>query len=569
MKNILFFIHYNKYNLLLDYVVFLLEHLDKIYDKIVFISRSMIPGERQDLLSNLCYKTIYEYNSHDYLAWKNALLAETWENLSGYDTLTLMNDAWFGPIFELNRLFEKPDADFWDLAGLFEIQKNQKTTKKPAPEYIQNHFVCFKQNVIQSSAFRIFWDNVKPKKKNGNSVQKYKTRLDSALIRAGFKHSFFYDAEFSGSDPEFVIKHKIPFIDINTFLHHRIPYHVIQLMENNTNYPLSLVKEYFFKMYPPNTSLSIYDGCIAPSQNNTREKELQKIAVHLHVYYLDIFERYIGYFNDWNFKFDLYITTDSFSKKQKIEEYTKTYLKNNQSTEIIVNENRGRDVLPWLMLSDKLAKYDIAGHFHTKKTLHEETWLGLVWQKELFNMLLVRSDDIIDAFYNDPDVGIIIPDVPACFHAQPYIFLDEGALKKALNKLWTRMRCKKSIHFDRLLAFVMSFGNMFWYRPAALKPLFDLNLSREDFPNEPIPGNSIAHCIERITAYVAWDSGYDYRIVQCGKPLYNGLLDNAAINRYAFNVRNTIPNRTARILFYFPKLLKGLLVNLIKIRHAS
>ena len=52
-------------------------------------------------------------------------------------------------------------------------------------------------------------------------------------------------------------------------------------------------------------------------------------------------------------------------------------------------------------------------------------------------------------------------------------------------------------------------GTMFWFRPAALKPLFDHDWTWEEFPPEPnnIDG-TVLHAIERAYGYVAQASGY-------------------------------------------------------------
>jgi lipopolysaccharide biosynthesis protein len=38
---------------------------------------------------------------------------------------------------------------------------------------------------------------------------------------------------------------------------------------------------------------------------------------------------------------------------------------------------------------------------------------------------------------------------------------------------------------------ILPIGNMFGYRPAALKPLFSLQLSPKDIPQKPLPAETI------------------------------------------------------------------------------
>ena len=66
-----------------------------------------------------------------------------------------------------------------------------------------------------------------------------------------------------------------------------------------------------------------------------------------------------------------------------------------------------------------------------------------------------------------------------------------------------------SVPIDESRAPIAPLGTMFWFRPAALKPLFDHDWQWEDFPPEPnnIDG-TILHAIERAYGYVAQASGY-------------------------------------------------------------
>jgi lipopolysaccharide biosynthesis protein len=52
-------------------------------------------------------------------------------------------------------------------------------------------------------------------------------------------------------------------------------------------------------------------------------------------------------------------------------------------------------------------------------------------------------------------------------------------------------------------------GSMFWARTAALRPLFELGLSWDDYPEEPVPyDGSLLHAIERILPFVAESAGF-------------------------------------------------------------
>ncbi len=58
-------------------------------------------------------------------------------------------------------------------------------------------------------------------------------------------------------------------------------------------------------------------------------------------------------------------------------------------------------------------------------------------------------------------------------------------------------------------------GNMFAARPAALKPLLDLDLQWDDYPAEPVPDDgTVLHGLERILPLVVRKAGYVARAVR-------------------------------------------------------
>jgi len=192
-----------------------------------------------------------------------------------------------------------------------------------------------------------------------------------------------------------------------------------------------------------------------------------KIAVHLHVFYVDIFRNYIAYFDKFKFSFDLFITTDTRDKKEEIEQYLKSFKTWEALKEIIITDNLGRDIIPWISISGNLKDYDVAGHFHTRKSPREDNWTGVVWQQDIFETLLENAGQIMDCFYTDKSLGIVIPDIPRYFsYIAPLDYKFKAILKKDIQKLWRRMNCKKALAPADSLIFIMPVGTMFWYRPA-------------------------------------------------------------------------------------------------------
>lgn len=122
-------------------------------------------------------------------------------------------------------------------------------------------------------------------------------------------------------------------------------------------------------------------------------------------------DEFLTAFEDWNFHYDLFITTDSDIKRKEIKEILQ---RKGKTADIRVTGNRGRDIYPMLLLKDKLSQYDYIGHFHTKKSKEADFWAGESWRKELIDMLVKPADSILSAFETD-DIGIIIADIPSFF----------------------------------------------------------------------------------------------------------------------------------------------------------
>lgn len=176
-------------------------------------------------------------------------------------------------------------------------------------------------------------------------------------------------------------------------------------------------------------------------------------------------------------------------------------------------ENRGRDVAPWLVSTKQFQdNYTLFCHIHAKESFQYGPGEGDRWRRYLFDNLIDReaSQDIIWMFQQDDTLGCVfsaiyktISDIHRNFHIPvDGEFNEKSIINELLKKMGYNFEYCRS---DNLFCM----GTMMWYRPKALKPLFDLNLKYSDFPPEPVGvGGTIAHAIERLPAFVARTNGY-------------------------------------------------------------
>ncbi len=191
--------------------------------------------------------------------------------------------------------------------------------------------------------------------------------------------------------------------------------------------------------------------------------------------------------------------------------------------EILVCENRGRDILPFLKAAMKLANdgIEFALKLHTKRSSHMKH--GSTWRHELINRLISspRSRQISDALLQDPTLGLVVPE-GHLLSTHDYM----GANLSDTQYLLRRMGYPASFrHGDKFPS-----GSMFWFRPAALRPLLECHLLESEFEEEAgqLDG-TLAHAIERVFGVCTHLAGFHVATAAsiCGEPAPSS-------NRYHF-----------------------------------
>jgi lipopolysaccharide biosynthesis protein len=172
------------------------------------------------------------------------------------------------------------------------------------------------------------------------------------------------------------------------------------------------------------------------------------------------------------------------------------------SAEIEVFENRGRDILPFLHVANRLLDEGVTTvlKLHGKRSTHRQD--GETWRRELLDKLLApeRAGRIEAAFRDDQTLGLV--------HAEGHLqLLDNywGAnqanvdyLTRRLGIETTQAKCNNFIP-----------GSMFWLCPAALRLLLDAHLDVAEFEIETgqLDG-TLAHAVERVFSLAANASGF-------------------------------------------------------------
>ncbi len=527
MKRLLLYVHFNKFGELSPHVIYQLEKIRPNFSKVIFISNSQLSSEDTDCLISNHYIDNFiqrENIGFDFAAWRDGMAFVGFDYLNTYDSVTIMNDTCFGPLWDLSSSYKRFETDgkvdFWGMT-------NHREVKKILNEHIQSYFISFKKRIIESDIFQNFWQNINDYTDVQRVIDEYETQMTRIFLEAGFTYDTMLNANkedrklypnenFSQIYPSKILLERVPFLKIKAIaenpvdMKHIVTPYILDQVEQTSDYPVDLIVSHMSKINRPDFDYLLNRKYLRDIECDLKSVN-HKIAVHLHVFYVDLLQEFLNSFETFKFDYDLFITTDS---KEKELEIRSIIGENKIIADISVFSNIGRDILPMLKLKEKLSIYSYIGHFHTKKsTLAVDYLIGQSWRRELVNMLVDSSNSIVSNFVHQEDLGVVIADIPTAFRYHNMVYSwQEKIVADSMNDLWQKMGMSKSINFCDINTFVMSYGTFVWFKYDALEKLFDLELDDSDIPEEPLPQNSILHVIERLLIYVAWDKNYDFRI---------------------------------------------------------
>lgn len=231
-----------------------------------------------------------------------------------------------------------------------------------------------------------------------------------------------------------------------------------------------------------------------------------RIGVHVHAFYPDLLGDIAKRLSDNDLRVDLLVSVRSQADALECGKVLADYRLGSHTIRVV--PNRGRDIGPFVTgFGAELMQYDVIGHFHTKKSVHVDPNSNLVrnWVRHLMETLLggqhPAAKRILSAFADDPNLGLVFADDPH------QIGWDENRPfgKELADALGLPALPEQFFPFP--------VGTMFWARPQALKPLFELGLDWEDYPVEPLPiDGSMLHALERLLPSIVQYAGFTRRV---------------------------------------------------------
>lgn len=176
-KRAIVFAHYDIHNMVDEYVYFYLQALRVYASKIIFVStvHKLSDLELNKLKKYVDDIIIRENIGYDFMSFKMGL--ESLE-LSHYDEVVLCNDSVYGPVYPLEKMFEKMSKSTCDMWGV--------TANEAGGFHLQSYFLVFKCNLIKSNEFISFWKDVTIIEDKQRLIKLYEIGMSQCFLNAGY-----------------------------------------------------------------------------------------------------------------------------------------------------------------------------------------------------------------------------------------------------------------------------------------------------------------------------------------------------------------------------------------------
>ena len=521
-----------------DYAPVFLKELKRFTEYLLVVINGEVNEEGLEKFKKVSDDILIRPNEgYDITGYREGIKHITWEKLDTYDECIFVNSTLYGPIYPFDEMFEemsKRDLDFWGITKHHSVPWDCFGTCKYGyiPEHIQSSFLVIRKSMGITDEYKKVWNELPEIHSYAEAIGHFEVIFTKESREKGFKDGVYVDtSDLEGytryplmmMSSELVINRKCPVIkqksfsqnyyDILTDTVGQATRDTYDFIKNHTDYDENLIWQNGLRINNMDEMKTIMHLNYILPQEHRIEKDYKsgsRVALMMHIYYADLIDYCFKYARSMPEGTDIYITTPVKEtlealeqKKSELSEYNVT---------LLFIENRGRDVSSLLIgCAPYVDKYDYICYAHDKKTKQVEPYCnGDSFSYQCFeNILASREfvDNVIKTFDENERLGLLTPPVPS--HGNFYQMIgsewagDYEITLDLLDKLGINLNVKP----DR--APIAPLGTMFWFRPEALKKLFDYGWKYSDFPEEPNKTDgTILHAVERGYGFVVQYEGY-------------------------------------------------------------
>ena len=501
MKRLLLYVHYNKYDELSGHVLYQLEQLRPLFSKLIVISNSQLTESATLTLKELGIDEVIQRENlgFDFAAWRDGMAHVGFEHLTDFDSVTLMNDTCFGPLWDITDIVEefekRPNVDFWGMTNF------RKT--KYFDEHLQSYFMFFKKHVVASEAFQKFWTSIKTFTDVQDVIDNYETRVTSVLTEVGYRYDAVFntiDAEagdlihpdFSYYRPISTLEHKVPFIKLKAFTDNEKKGRLLlDYLANLSTYPVALIKSHLNSYHSPDSLVILDEKIIEPSFKRFSKHEY-RMAIHVHISDLERLKVFL----DRKLSAFYYFTLSGHLDKNQVENNLLNSFDKDRFQ--IVSQKFDNHYHALVSLASQLSEYDFIGHFHTADFGNEGKLVDEATRLALIDMLL-DEEKVSSIFADFPEVGLVFADLSKELYWTDAIgTLNQNQAAKLDNEC--QKTIKNSLHV---------FQGSMWLSKDFLEKII--------LKDKRIFYNSDENSLPYLFYRKAWDVGIDYRIIASEK----------------------------------------------------
>lgn len=155
--------------------------LTKICSKVIVVVNGKCEEEMKNHVEELGAECLIRDNEgYDFGAYQYGVMYLGFDSLKEYDQLIICNSSCYGPIASLDLVFDsmsRKHIDFWGIT---------QWVGSSWPTHIQSYFLVFERKVIQSDAFKNYWEKMLLVENRLEAIVCLESRLTRYFASQGF-----------------------------------------------------------------------------------------------------------------------------------------------------------------------------------------------------------------------------------------------------------------------------------------------------------------------------------------------------------------------------------------------